>query len=349
MVLRMFAAFDNEAFTVASGSPSGTVGDPIVNNSSTANGTIFEFNDAFPYQDITLDDTSSNPDVFDDDEEDDHVITDGSGLVANGTEVESESKHFMRLLDDNGDPTGPIITITVFSQNGQFFNIWGMASDTPLIDGARYVKVGGSNNGDSLYDSFVPCFTTGARIATQRGEVAIEDLAVGDMVITRDNGMQEVRWIGRRALSAAELIADRAKRPVRIRKGSFGENMPARDMLFSPNHRVLLAEADTAILFGDTEVLASAKDLLDRPGVSREATGPVCYYHILFDRHETIFSDGLWTESFLPGHVAMSGLDRAQQREVFDLFPGLMDGTEKVAINPARRILRRHEVMAAGA
>ncbi len=261
--------------------------------------------------------------------------------------MESESKNFVRQLDDFGQPTGPLITITVFSQDGQFFNIWGMASDTPLIDGARYVKVGGSNLGDSLYDSFVPCFTTGARIATQRGEVSIEHLRVGDKVITRDNGLQEIRWIGRRGLSAAELNNDRSKRPVMIRKGTLGADMPARDTLYSPNHRVLLSGGDTSILFGDTEVLAAAKDLIDRHGVTRSAVAEVCYYHIMFDRHETVMSDGMWTESFLPGSMAMSGLDRSQRREILDLFPGLRDGSEKSAIAPARRILRRHEVVAA--
>lgn len=118
MVSRSFAAFDNEAFTIASGSSDGVPGTPINNNSSTPAGRIYEFKAGFPYQTITLDDTSNTPDVFDDDDENNHVITDGGTLVGAGTEVESESYHYFRLLDDNGDPTGPRITITVFSRDG---------------------------------------------------------------------------------------------------------------------------------------------------------------------------------------------------------------------------------------
>jgi len=345
MVLRSFAAFDNEAFTVTPGSPSGTPGSAIINNSSTPVNQIFEFNAGFPYQTITLNDTSSTPDVFNDDDEGNHVITNGGSLVSNGTEVESESYHFLRQIDSSGNQFGPTITITVFSQNGQTSNIWGMASDTELIPGAQYQKTGGSNNGDSLYDTFVPCFTTGALIATQHGERRIEDIRVGDRVITRDNGMQEVRWIGTCMVDGAMLRAQASKRPVRVAKDTFGPGMPERDMHFSPNHRILLAQADTSLLFGDPEVLAAVKDMVDRPGISRVTPEQVTYVHLLFDRHETVFADGMWSESFLPGKVAMNGLDQAQQVEIYDLFPELKAGTEAASFLPARRILKRHEVM----
>jgi len=343
MVLRTFGAFDNEAFTIDPNSPRGTTGDPIINNSNVQVGTIFQFNAGYPSQIITLDDTSRNTNVFDDDREDDHVITDGGTLVANGTEVESESYHYMRQLDANGDPFGPRITLTVFSQNGQTSNIWGMATDTPLVPGARYVKVGGSNNGDSEYETFVPCFTLGTGIVTRQGERRIEDLRVGDQVITRDNGMQEIRWVGKCALKASALKADRSKRPVRIAKGALGQGMPLQDLYFSPNHRILMTNDENSLLFGEREVFAAAKDLVGRSGVSRATTAGVTYVHVLFDQHETVMSDGVWSESFLPGDMAMKGLERAQQNEIFDLFPELAQATGRAAYGPARRILRRHE------
>ncbi len=344
MVLRTFGAFDNEAFTVDPGSPFMTPGSPVINNSSTPVGTIFTYQAGFPSQQITLDDSSSNPDLFNDDDEDNHVITDGGTLVANGTEVESESYHYLRLLDENGIPTGPRITITVFSQNGQTSNIWGMASDSPLIPGARYVKVGGSNNGTSLYDSFVPCFTSGTRIVTPSGERPVEALRVGDRVVTRDNGLQRVRWIGRRQLAGAALRADPGKRPILIRKGAMGNGLPERDIALSPNHRLLLARAGTEMLYGAHEVLAAAKDLTARPGIGRaEPPAGVTYVHMMFDRHEVVMSNGIWSESFLPGEMAMDGLDRAQQREILCLFPELATTPRKAAFRPARRILRRYE------
>ena len=67
-----------------------------------------------------------------------------------------------------------------------------MSTDTPLTDGAQYIKVGGSNNGTSEYEDFV-CFTKGTFLTTSNGPRQIEDLREGDKVLTRDNGMQEIR------------------------------------------------------------------------------------------------------------------------------------------------------------
>ena len=347
MVQRMFGAFDNEAFRVVS-SPGGfpPAGSPIINNSSTPRRTVFEYSDAFPVRNILLEDTSSTPDIFNDDEEDDHVITDGKGLVADGTEVESESYHFVRLLDSSGFPTGPTITVTVFSQNGNTSDIWGMSTDTPLIDGARYVKTGGSNNGDSLYDSFIPCFTKGALIATVAGELPVETLKVGDRVITRDNGFQEIRWIGHCDVSSAAQRKDRTKRPVSIKRNTFGEGLPHRDMSFSPNHRLLLTEPEISLLYSEPEVLAAAKDLLARDGIERAAPAPVTYYHMLFDHHEAVLSNGIWSESFLPGDYTLGALEFAQHKEILSLFPELGGGQKTNVFTPARRILKQHEIHA---
>jgi hypothetical protein len=64
-----------------------------------------------------------------------------------------------------------------------------MASDTELQTGVRYIKIGGSNNGNSEYESFVPCFTLGSMVSTSNGFIAVENLSAGDHVMTRDNGL----------------------------------------------------------------------------------------------------------------------------------------------------------------
>ena len=133
MVLRTILASDNQGLTVANNSPFLAEGSAIINNSSTPDGTIFNFTPSFA-QIITIDDTLDE-DVFNDDEENNHVIVNGGTLVAVGTEVESESLIVLRELDENGDPTGPNITINVYSQNGQTSNIWGFsATDALKID-----------------------------------------------------------------------------------------------------------------------------------------------------------------------------------------------------------------------
>ena len=113
MVLRTFIAVDNEAFTQVAGNPGGNAGDAIINNSDTPIGWVFEYQGDTP-QTIELDDTFRR-NRFDDDEESDHVITDGGSLVANGTEVESESLHIFEELDSNGNPTGNTVNALISS------------------------------------------------------------------------------------------------------------------------------------------------------------------------------------------------------------------------------------------
>jgi hypothetical protein len=116
-------------------------------------------------------------------------------------------------------------------------------------------------------ENVIPCFTPGTRIATPRGEVAVEDLREGDRVITRDNGLQEIRWTGARSLGAGELMAAPNLRPVLIRAGALGHGLPERDMLVSPQHRLLLTSERAALYFGEREVLAAARHLTGMEGI----------------------------------------------------------------------------------
>ncbi len=121
---------------------------------------------------------------------------------------------------------------------------------------------------------------------------------MGDKVFTRDNGIQAIRWIGSRTLSCDELEA--RFHPIRFREGSLGNGMPARDLVVSPNHRMLVTSTLSELLFAEREVLVSAKHLTHLDGVERVKTESVTYVHMMFDRHEVILGDGAWSESFQP-------------------------------------------------
>ena len=189
----------------------------------------------------------------------------------------------------------------------------------------------------------IPCFTPGTLIATPRGEVPVEALEVGDRVITRDNGIQVVRWVGRQDLSADRLEADGALRPVRIAQGALGHGLPERDMVVSPQHRVLIANDETMLYFDEREVLVAAKHLVGRPGVERLGTDAVSYVHVMFDNHEVILSDGAWTESFQPGDGSLKGVGRAQAEEILAIFPELRTPEGRAGYTAARRMLKRQE------
>ncbi|SOB98624.1 Hint domain-containing protein [Rhodobacter maris] len=194
----------------------------------------------------------------------------------------------------------------------------------------------------TAYD--VPCFTPGTQIETKRGRVEVEDLRPGDKLLTRDNGYQKIRWIGRRDLSAAELAAHPQLQPVRIARGALGEGFPENDILVSPQHRMLVSGIRAELLFGEAEVLAAALHMVGLPGITRVAARGVSYLHLMCDAHEIIRAEGAWTESFQPGERSLRGLDPAQRTEFLTLFPELAGQAGPGAFLAARRALKAHEV-----
>ncbi len=187
----------------------------------------------------------------------------------------------------------------------------------------------------------MPCFTPGTAIATRNGERAVEALAVGDGVITRDNGIQEIRWAGKRALDYGQLAAAGHLRPVLIAKGSLGHGLPERDMLVSPNHRILVPSHRTMLPFAAHEVLVAAKHLVDNRLIRPVQALGVTYVHFMCDRHEVVLADGAWTESFQPGDYSLNGLGNAQRSEILELFPELAGAAAANTKGPGRRAPRR--------
>ncbi|MCA0940874.1 tandem-95 repeat protein [Salipiger pacificus] len=212
-------------------------------------------------------------------------------------------------------------------------------------DAFSYEIDDGNGGTDTAYVTVevMPCFTPGTLIATPQGERLVEDLKVGDRVITRDNGIQEIRWVGRKELTGFELARQPHLRPVLIQKGALGKNLPEHDLLVSPNHRVLVANDRTALYFEEREVLAAAKHLTGLTGVDEVDTMGVAYIHFMFDQHEVVLSNGAWTESFQPGDYTLQGIGDAQRAEIFALFPELEQAEGLRAYGAARRSLKKHE------
>lgn len=186
-----------------------------------------------------------------------------------------------------------------------------------------------------------PCFTPGTLIATDRGQRPVETLRRGDKVITRDNGLQRIYWVGRRELTFDDLAQARRLRPILVRAGALGDGLPARDMLVSPNHR-FLRELDP--IAGDPtgqveEVLVAARHLIDHRSVKPARSLGVSYIHILCSRHQVILANGAWTESFHPDDSVMQALEAPQRKELTELFPDIETIGASVRFPPARKIV----------
>ncbi|WP_172295040.1 Hint domain-containing protein [Pseudoruegeria sp. HB172150] len=187
--------------------------------------------------------------------------------------------------------------------------------------------------------SVTPCFTPGTLIATANGAVPVEDLQVGDKVMTRDNGFQPICWIGAKRLTGLDAAERSDLRPVRIRADAFGNGLPARDLMVSPNHRVLVASWQTALYFEEREVLCAAKHLINNRDVRAVPTVATTYIHFMFEHHEVVLSNGAWTESFQPGDFSLRGIGAAQRQEILDLFPELRTSLGLDSYLAARRVL----------
>lgn len=187
-----------------------------------------------------------------------------------------------------------------------------------------------------------PCFTRGTLIDTPHGPRPVETLRVGDAVLTADNGVQRIRWIGSRRLSLGGGTDSERFRPVRLKANSIAPGVPARDVLVSPMHRVLVGGAHAQLLFAQSEVLTPAQHLVNGQTIFSEPVTEAEYFHLLFDSHQILVSLNLRSESFYPGDVGLAGFEGAIREEVLALFPELR--SLPGAYGPtARDVLKYHE------
>lgn len=189
----------------------------------------------------------------------------------------------------------------------------------------------------------VICFTPEAQIATPDGPRAAGDLAEGDVILTKDDGPQPVRWIGRRRMSGARLYTMPELRPIRIAARAFGEDRPDADLLVSPLHRLVMTGPMAQTLFNEAEVLVAARDLINDHSIQVDRRlREVTYIHLLLDRHSIVFANGIESETFHPASMEIAAVDVAQLQRLTDCVPGV-DRDPSVYGAFARRMLTRSE------
>lgn len=172
----------------------------------------------------------------------------------------------------------------------------------------------------------VICFTNGTRIATPLGQQPVEMLREGDLVLTKDNGPQPIQWIGSRRMTGARFFAMPALRPIRFRTGALGIDRPDQELLVSPQHKMLVTGAVAHDLFNAHEVLVAAEELVNGTTISVDlGVREVSYIHLMFDRHQVIWANGVETESFHPASAPLSSLADADRARLLNLQPALSD------------------------
>lgn len=189
----------------------------------------------------------------------------------------------------------------------------------------------------------IPCFASGTRIETDRGPVPVEALQPGDMVLTRDHGYRAVSWVGLQRLGQHDIRRRPDLLPFAIPADAFAPGVPACETLVSAQHRILVEGGALELLFGEREVFIPARHLAGHAGIHRKDVAKITYVHVLFDRHEVILADGMWSESFYPGAYVLNGMDAVSRAEILAILPGLGRGLSPFP--PARMTLRRHEAL----
>ena len=179
------------------------------------------------------------------------------------------------------------------------------------------------------------CFTPGTMILTSHGDRPVETLQPGDLVVTRDQGLRPIRWIGKRTVQGHGRFA-----PIRV--GANALDLTRKGLLVSPQHRILYTGYRAELLFGESEVLVPAKHLVDGRDVLRQPRDEVTYIHLMFDHHEVIYAEGFATESFHAGDVGLGAIEEAAREELFALFPELRTAPGH-HLETARPCLKKHE------
>lgn len=169
-------------------------------------------------------------------------------------------------------------------------------------------------------------FTRGTRITMSTGaQKPIEDLQPGDRILTRDDGVKELRWVGQSTSRAVGGMA-----PVLIRAGALNN---AADLLVSPDHRLLVYQRHDELGIGCSELLVRARDLVNGDSVIVSNGGFVDYFQLLFDQHHIIYAEGIAAESLF--------LDPSTQSALPD---GLLDRMASRLTNRQRRDSHGFEV-----
>lgn len=227
------------------------------------------------------------------------------------------------LNDGSGD------TVTDIFTSADVDNITGFPSD---LDGTvtwGTVTTGGGDDVpiDVVFRNFeeiaAACFTAGTVVETDKGFVAIETLREGDLVKTR-RGFQPVRWTGTKRMDHIDLMANPKMLPIRVPAGAFGGGLPTRDVLFSPQHRVVVRSAIVDRVAGSEEALVAVKHLVGYNGI--EVAGDlrnVCYVHIATDEHDVVTVEGIESETLHFGSEALKMLPDHAVRELTNIFPDI--------------------------
>ncbi|WP_417209913.1 Hint domain-containing protein [Antarctobacter sp.] len=261
-------------------------------------------------------------------------VVDGVTYV-NGSVVEAE--YAFNVTD--GTNTYTLVAFNVQNSSPSYATVEGIAfigdpGGWPPV-GVPLTVVSAQEGPSYAADAYVEpvCFAAGTLIDTPDGPRRVELFKPGHRVRTINGRKATVRWVGQRRYRTHE-----GNRPIRFRAGAIGNT---RDLIVSPQHRILVRDWRVSLLFGLTGALVAAQDFVNGSNVVFEDVEVITYVHLLFDRHEIILSEGAPTESLYPGPCALNNLAPSARAELLSVFPEL--GHHSHVAPPVAPTLKSHE------
>ncbi|WP_370312670.1 Hint domain-containing protein [Sagittula sp.] len=219
------------------------------------------------------------------------------------------------FMSGSGNTTEALVLVET-DEEGNAVQVYALplTEMSPKID---YVLVGISEETALARYAQIACtsFTAGTLITMASGaQKPVEDLVAGDRVLTRDDGPQEIRWIGHHTSRASGTFA-----PILIREGALNN---ARDLYVSPDHRLFIYQRRDELGAGRSEVLVRARHLVNGDTVVVAPGGFVDYFQMLFDAHQIIYAEGIAAESMLVTTQTQAVLPDALADRLSALIPG---------------------------
>ena len=266
------------------------------------------------------------------DADDNGFIQPNTGDTFNGVQVTSVWQNDTLTINVPGVGNVTYTGVTFYLASGPA--VFTPTDGQVLQDGTFVSSTFVTTSTQTPVGAFGPtCFTPGTYIETPDGPRLIEDLCVGDLVTTMDDGPQRIRLIVRDRFSAAGDFA-----PIQFSIGAIGNDLP---LLVSPQHRMLITGWQAELYFGQDEVLVAAKYLVNGDSVKQVKGGMVDYIHLMFDTHQIVFGGGVPSESYSPEN-ALSQQDADVMEELLTLFPDFKKNAD-AGWTLARPALRKAE------
>ncbi len=198
----------------------------------------------------------------------------------------------LTMMSGNAETTEVLVLVEVDAR-GHAAAIYALPL-APLTPRMGYTLVGIDRDNARRKFAQVGCvsFSRGTHITLASGaQRPIEDLTVGDAVLTRDDGPRQVRWIGQSTVRAVGEFA-----PIRIMAGALNN---ANDLVVSPDHRLFIYQRSDRLGAGRHQVLVRARHLVNGETVVRQDGGFIDYFQLLFDEHQIIYAEGIAAETLL--------------------------------------------------